>query len=417
MSDAALSEILASSYDIAAIRRDFPILQRKIHNKPLIYLDNSVTTQKPSTVIKAIHDYYAHDNANIHRGAYALSEYATAAYEKVRSQVRDFIHAKSTQEIIFVRGVTEAINLVANSFGRWQLKPQDEVLISTMEHHANIVPWQIICEQTGACVRVIPITTKGEIDKEAYARLLNPRVKIVALTHVSNVLGTINPVKELIAMAHQHNIPVLLDGAQAAPHMPIDVQQLDCDFYAFSAHKMYGPTGIGVLYGKEKWLEAMPPYHGGGNMINQVTFAKTFYRELPYKFEAGTPAIAGVIGMGAAIDYLTQLGMAQIGQYEQQLLRHALNAFNTIPGLQLVGHAPQRAAVFSFTLQNIHPHDIATILDHEGIAIRAGHHCAMPLMEHLGLTATARASFGIYNTCEEIDALVAALIKTQRIFQ
>ncbi|MGB6976503.1 MAG: cysteine desulfurase [Gammaproteobacteria bacterium] len=404
-------------YNVVAIRRDFPILQQRVHNKPLIYLDNSATTQKPQTVIKAIHDYYSHDNANVHRGAYALSERATAMYEKVRTQARDFIHAKNTHEIIFVRGVTDAINLVANSFGRLQLKPQDEVLISTMEHHANIVPWQIICEHTGALLRVIPITSNGEIDKEAYARLLTPRVKIVALTHVSNVLGTINPVKELIAIAHQHNIPVLLDGAQAAPHLAVDVQQLNCDFYAFSAHKMYGPTGIGVLYGKEKWLARMPPYQGGGNMVNEVTFAKTSYRELPYKFEAGTPNIAGVIGLGAAIHYLTQLGMEQIEYYEQELLRYALTALNNIPGLRIIGQSPQRAAVFSFTLPDIHAHDIATILDQEGIAVRAGHHCAMPLMEHLGLAATARASLGIYNTRDEIDALVIALTKVQRIFQ
>jgi cysteine desulfurase/selenocysteine lyase len=417
LNNIALDKTLSATYNVAAIRRDFPLLQQYVHNRPLIYLDNSATTQKPHSVIKTIHDYYCHTNANVHRGAYALSERASTAYEKVRNQVRDFIHAKNTQEIIFVRGATEAINLVASSFGRWRLKPDDEVLISTMEHHANIVPWQILCEQTGAHLRIIPLTKRGEIDKLAYASLLNPRVKIVALTHVSNVLGTINPVKELITLAHQHDIPVLIDGAQATPHMAVDVQQLDCDFYTFSAHKMYGPTGVGVLYGKEKWLTAMPPYHGGGNMISRVSFAKTSYRELPYKFEAGTPNTAGVIGLGATINYLTQLGMSHIEHYEQQLLRYALSALKTVPGLQLIGQAPQRVAVLSFTLPDIHSHDIATILDQEGIAVRAGHHCAMPLIEHLGLTATTRASLGIYNTREEIDALVKGLEKAQRIFK
>jgi cysteine desulfurase/selenocysteine lyase len=421
MSNAAVIEPTLTTankaYDVAAVRRDFPILHQQVHNKPLIYLDNGATTQKPLSVIQAIENYYCYYNANVHRGAYALSERASAAYENVRTQVQNFIHAKNSREIIFVSGVTAAINLVANSFGREQFKPGDEVLVSTMEHHANIVPWQIICAQTGAQLRVIPVTDQGEIDTTIFTRLLNPRVKMIALSHISNVLGTINPVKELITLAHQHHIPVLLDGAQAVAHRKVDVQELDCDFYTFSAHKMYGPTGIGVLYGKEKWLAEIPPYQSGGNMISRVTFEQTTYRELPYKFEAGTPNIAGVIGLGAAIHYLNQLGMPLITHYEQQLSQYALQALNKVPNLQLIGQAPQRAGIFSFAFSNVHAHDIATILDQEGIAVRAGHHCAMPLMERFGLAATTRASLGIYNTPAEIDALIQALAIVQRIFQ
>ncbi len=404
------------SLDMQLIRQDFPLLQQTVNGAPLIYLDNSNTTQKPQSVIEAMNQFYLHDNANIHRSVYRLSERATIAYENARTAIQNFIHAKYVHEIIFVRGTTEAINLVANSFGRSRIKAGDEILISAMEHHSNIVPWQLLCEQTGATLKVIPIHDDGTLDLAAFARLLNARTKLLAITHVSNALGTINPVQQMIKMAHEQKVPVLLDGAQATPHMPVDVQELDCDFYAFSAHKMYGPTGIGVLYGKTELLEAMPPYHGGGNMINQVTFEKTTYNVLPYKFEAGTANIAGVIGFGAAIAYLNSLGMENIAAYEQVLLHKATKILSSVPGLRLIGTAPHKAAVSSFVLADIHPHDVGTILDAEGIAVRVGHHCAMPLMERFQVPATVRASVAVYNTEAEIEKLAEALLKVKRMF-
>lgn len=397
-------------------RDDFPILKQQVHGKELVYLDSGATTQKPQAVIDAINHYYAFDNANVHRGVYTLSARATAAYEAAREKIAQFIHARHTHEIIFLRGTTEAINLVVQSYGRPHLQPGDEILISTMEHHSNIVPWQMLCEQTGAVLKVIPISDAGEIDLIAYEKLLNSRTKIVGIIHVSNVLGTINPIQKMIASAHAHNIPVLVDGAQAAPHLAVDVQALDCDFYTFSSHKMYGPTGIGILYGKTELLEAMPPYHGGGDMITRVTFEKTEYNKLPYKFEAGTPHIAGVIGLAAAIDYLQTIGMANIAEHETQLLTYATQALTAIPGLKIIGNAAEKAGIISFTLEDIHPHDIGTILDSEGIAIRAGHHCAMPLMQRFNLPATARVSFGLYNTQQDIDLLVAGIKKAQGLF-
>lgn len=402
--------------DWSNLRKDFPILERRIHGHPLIYLDNAATSQKPKTVIDKMTYYYYHDNANVHRGVHSLSDAATNAYEHARESVRQFINAARIEEIVFVRGTTEAINLVAQSYGRKFVGRDDEIIISTMEHHSNIVPWQLWCEQVGAKLRVVPVTDAGELDMAVYQQLLSPRTKMVAITHVSNVLGTINPVADIIAMAHQHKVPVLLDGAQAVPHMAVDVQALDCDFYVFSGHKMYAPTGIGVLYGKRHWLEQMPPYQGGGSMIDQVSFAKTTYAGLPAKFEAGTPSIADAIGMGAAIEYLTTIGMANIQQHEQYLLDYATAALQNIAGLRIIGTASHKASVISFVVEGIHPHDLATILDHHGIAVRAGHHCAMPLMQRYELPATARVSLGIYNTTAEVDALVVALENAKRLF-
>jgi cysteine desulfurase/selenocysteine lyase len=403
-------------FDVEIVRRDFPVLQQQIKGKPLIYLDNAATTQKPRQVLAALQRYYCEDNANIHRGVHALSVRATHAYEQVRELVRQFINAGQAHEIIFVRGATEAINLVAQSYGRSQLQAGDEIIISVLEHHSNIVPWQILCEQVGAVLRVIPINDAGELDLQGYVNLLNSRTKFVSLGHVSNAIGTINPLQRLIELAHQQQIPVLIDGAQGVPHMSVDVQALDCDFYVFSGHKLYGPTGIGVLYGKSQWLEMMPPYQGGGNMIKEVTFEKTSYNKLPYKFEAGTPNIAGVVGLGAAITYLNQWGIDRITQHEQSLLTYATERLSAISGLRIIGTAQQKAAVLSFVLQDIHPHDIGTVLDHEGIAIRVGHHCAMPLMARFNVSATARASFGLYNTPAEIEALADAIGKVQRLF-
>ncbi len=405
------------SFDINKIRSDFPILQQQVHGKPLIYLDNAGTAQKPQAVIEAVTQYYQHDNANIHRGVHSLSERATAFYEQARESVRQFINAKHAHEIIFVSGTTAAINLVAQSYGGTQLQAGDEILLTQMEHHGNIVPWQVVAQQTGANIRVVPILPNGELDLASLQQLLNSKTKILALTHISNVLGTINPIKEIVAMAHAKDVPVLVDGAQAIVHEKIDVQSLDCDFYAFSAHKLYGPTGIGVLYGKTDLLKKMPPYQTGGGMIAQVSFAKTEYQDLPAKFEPGTPNIAGVMGLGAAIKYLQQLGLVNIANYEYELLNHATAALQTIPELKIIGNAKHKAAVISFTLGDIHAHDIGTILNHHGIAIRAGHHCAMPLLESLGLPAVARASFGLYNSTAEIDALVAGLHEVKRIFQ
>ncbi len=398
------------------LREQFPILQEKIHGHPLVYFDNAATSQKPRCVIEAIDNFYLHNNANIHRGVHTLADRATQAYEDAREKTRAFINAKNLAEIIFVRNATEAINLVAESYGRKNFHAGDEVIISTMEHHSNIVPWQLICEQTGAKLQVVKIHENGELDLNHYEKLLNNRTKIVAITHVSNTLGTINPIKKIIALAHAHNIPVLIDGAQAVSHMQIDVQNLDCDFYAFSAHKMYGPTGVGILYGKEALLDAMPPYQGGGSMIKKVTFAKTEYADLPKKFEAGTPNIAGIVGFGAAIDFLTSVGINKILQHENDLLNYAKEKIIKINELKVVGNALDKVGVISFVLDKIHPHDVATILDTEGVATRAGHHCTMPLMDFYNIPATTRVSFGLYNIKEEIDIFIAAIDKVKKIF-
>lgn len=402
-------------FNVTNVRANFPILQQKIHDKPLVYLDNAATTQKPLSVINAISEYYLQQNANVHRGVHQLSEQATFAFENARKTIQQFIHAKHAHEIIFVRGVTEAINLLAYGWEQ-RLQAGDEILISAMEHHSNIVPWQVICAKKNAKLRVIPITEKGEIDLIAYQQLLNERTKLVAVTHISNVLGTINPIAKIITLAHAQNIPVLIDGAQATPHMPIDVQALDADFYVFSGHKMYGPTGIGILYGKEKLLEQLPPYQTGGGMISQVSFDKTFYQGLPEKFEAGTPNIAGAIGLQAAIKYLQQLDLQQIALYEAELLNYATQQLQQISDIKIIGQATEKSAVISFVMQQAHPHDVGTILDSEGIAIRAGHHCCMPLMDYFKLPATVRVSLGIYNTQDEIDKLIKGLIKVINIF-
>ena len=395
--------------DVAAVRRDFPVLERTVHGKPLAYLDNAASSQRPRAVIDAMSHYYETTHANVHRGVHTLSQEATELFEGAREKVRRFINARSTKEIVFVRGTTEAVNLVAQSFGRPRFGPGDEILISWLEHHANIVPWQLLCEQTGATLKVAPITPRGEIDFDAFVALLSPRTRLVALAHVSNALGTVVPVQRFLKVAKERGVPVLLDGAQAVPHLKVDVQALGCDFYAFSSHKMCGPTGIGVLYGREALLREMPPWQGGGDMILAVTFEKTIYNDLPYKFEAGTPAIADAIGLGAAIDYLEALGMERIAAAEHRLLEYATARLEEIPGLRIVGTAAEKAAVVSFTLEGIHPHDLGTILDHEAVAIRTGHHCAMPVMEFFKVPATARASFAFYNTRAEVDQLVAAL--------
>ncbi len=396
-------------------RKDFPILDQKVNDKDLVYLDNAATTQKPLSVIETISRYYSEINSNIHRGVHTLSQLATDEYEETRKKVQQFINAKNLNEIIFTRGTTEAINLITRSWGEAELKPGDEVIISEMEHHSNIVPWQMICEKTGAILKVIPMNDDGELLVEEYKKLINEKTKMVAVVHVSNALGTINPVKEIIQIAHDYDALVLLDGAQAVAHLPIDVQELDCDFYAFSGHKLYGPTGIGVLYGKENLLEKMPPYQGGGDMILMVTFEKTEYNELPYKFEAGTPNIAGTIGLGAAIDYVSEIGFEAIDAHEESLLQYATASLQEIPGFRAIGTAKEKASVVSFVIDGIHPHDLGTILDTEGVAIRTGHHCAMPVMTHFKVPATARASFALYNTRTEIDVLKAALIKTMEI--
>jgi cysteine desulfurase/selenocysteine lyase len=403
------------AFDVEALRRDFPILQQQINGKPLTYLDNAASSQHPRQVIDAISRYYEHDHANVHRGVHTLSQRATDAYEGARDVVRQFIHAKQSQEIIFVRGTTEAINLVAQSFVRPKAGPGDEILISGLEHHANIVPWQLVCEQTGASLKVIPISEAGEVDFAAFEKLIGPRTRILALAHVSNALGTMVPVEKFIAVARRHGVPVLLDGAQAIAHAAVDVQTLGCDFYCFSSHKMLGPTGMGVLYGRLPLLEAMPPWQGGGDMILSVTFEKTTFNQLPWKFEAGTPHISGAVGLAAAIRYLQNVGMDRIAAYEHELLVYATQRLQEIPGLRIVGTAPEKAAVVSFVIQGIHPHDIGTILDTEGVAIRTGHHCAMPVMNFFRIPATARASMAFYNTFEEIDRLVAGLEHTRKM--
>jgi cysteine desulfurase / selenocysteine lyase len=417
MSEATLRAVpQPAAFDVEAVRRDFPILHQEVHGKPLVYLDNAASAQRPRQVIAAVSDYYSHDHANVHRGVHALSQRATEAYEGAREKVRRYIHAASTDEVIFTRGTTEAINLVAQSWGRATLGAGDEIVISHLEHHANIVPWQMLCEQTGARLKVIPMTLSGELDLDAARLLIGPQVKLLAVGHVSNALGTINPVRELIGMARSAGARVLLDGAQALPHMRVDVQALGCDFYAFSGHKMFGPTGIGVLWGRESLLEAMPPWQGGGDMILAVTFEKTTYNRLPWKFEAGTPHIAGAIGLGAAIDYLEQLGIERAAAWEGELLDYATAGLLQVEGLRLIGTAEHKAAVISFTLEGVHPHDIGTIVDHAGVAIRTGHHCAMPVMDYYGVPATARASFAFYNTRAEADRLVSALRQAREVF-
>ena len=395
--------------DVQRVRRDFPILQQEVRGRPLVYLDNAATSQKPHQVIDALTRYYTAENSNIHRGVHYLSELATTKYEATRSTVKRFINAGEEREIVFVRGTTEGLNLVAQSFGRQRVGEDDEVIISTMEHHSNIVPWQMLCEERGARLRVIPINDDGELLLDEYEKLLSPRTKLVSLVHVSNSLGTINPIKRIIETAHAQGVPVAIDGAQAAPHLRLDVQDLDCDFYTFSGHKLFGPTGIGVLYGKAEHLEAMPPYQGGGDMIKSVTFEKTIYNDLPYKFEAGTPHIAGVIGLGAAIDYVEGIGLDRIGAHESELLRYGIERLSAIDGLKLIGTAGHKASILSFVLDGVHPHDVGSILDGEGIAIRTGHHCTQPVMERFGIAATARASLAFYNTKEEIDALVEGI--------
>jgi cysteine desulfurase/selenocysteine lyase len=404
------------SWDVEQIRKDFPILQREVYGKPLVYLDNAATTQKPQTVLDALQTYYTADNANVHRGVHLLSERATEAYEAARARIQRFLNAAHSREIVFVRGATEGINLVARTYGWRAVGLGDEILITGLEHHSNIVPWQMLCEDRGAVLRVVPIDDSGEVDLEAYDRLLSDRTRLVAVAHVSNALGTIVPVGRMIEAAHRRGIPVLVDGAQAVAHMSVDVQALDCDFYVFSGHKTFGPTGIGAVYGKAELLERMPPFHGGGDMIKSVSFEKTVYNDLPYKFEAGTPDISGAIGLGVALEYLEALGRDRVAAYEHELLAYGTERLSSCPGVRLIGTARQKAGVLSFVVDGVHAHDVGTILDHEGIAVRAGHHCAMPVMARFGVPATTRASLAFYNTREELDALVSGLEKVGEIF-
>ena len=401
--------------ELERIRQDFPILQRQVHGKPLVYLDNAATTQKPQSVIDAMGRYYSLDNANVHRGVHYLSEVATEAYDTVRQKTARFLNARFASEVIFTRGTTDGINLVAQSYGH-RLLPGDEILITEMEHHSNIIPWQLVAQQTGAVLRAAPMTDSGEIDLAEFEQLLSKRTRFVSVVHLSNALGTVNPVKEMIGLAHERGIPVLIDGAQSVPHLGVDVQDLDCDFLVFSGHKVYGPTGVGVLYGKESLLEKMPPYQGGGGMIDTVSIERSTWAPVPQKFEAGTPMIAEVIGLGAALDYVQALGLPSIASWEHQLLTYATQEFQQIPRLTLVGSASERASVLSFVLEGIHPHDIGTVLDQAGIAIRAGHHCAQPTMQHFRLPGTARASFGLYNTMLEVDQLAAAVRGVAEMF-
>jgi cysteine desulfurase/selenocysteine lyase len=412
----ALTSEVFAGFDVDKVREDFPVLKQRIHGKPLVYLDNAATAQKPFAVIEAIRKFYEVDCANIHRGVHELSQRSTAAYEETRIKAKRFLNARTKNEVIFVRGATEGINLVAASWGRRNVKEGDEIVISALEHHSNIVPWQMLCEEKSAKLRVIPMNDRGELLLEEYEKLLGPRTRMVAVGHVSNALGTINPVHQIVEMAHRAGALTLIDGAQAAPHLRIDVQALDADFYTFSGHKVFGPTGIGILYGKARLLNAMPPYQGGGDMIKSVTFEKTIYNDLPYKFEAGTPNIAGGIGLGAAFDYVTRIGLDKIAAYEHELLIYGTEALSRIPGLRLIGTAREKAAVLSFAVDGIHPHDIGTVLDRQGIAVRTGHHCAQPVMDRFGVPATARASLAFYNTAAEIDALAAGLEKVKEIF-
>ena len=407
----------AAGYDVERVRKDFPILAQRVHGKPLVYLDNAATTQKPLSVIASEVALYEHSYANIHRGVHFLSVEASEAYAKARVKARDFVHAGNDREIVFVRGTTEGINLVAQTYGRSHVGPGDEVLISALEHHSNIVPWQMLCEEKGGRLVVAPINDRGEIRMDELEKRLSARTKILAVAHVSNALGTLNPVKEIVALAHARGVPVLVDGAQAAPRLRVDMRDLDCDFYTFSGHKMYGPSGVGILYGKEALLEAMPPWQGGGDMIRSVSFEKTTYNLLPYKFEAGTPNIAGGIGLGAAIDYIGALGIDAIEAHENDLLAYATERLTAIPGLRVIGTAARKAAVISFTLEGVHPHDVGTVLDREGVAVRTGHHCAQPVMDFFQVPATSRASFGLYNTRGEVDVLVAGLEKVVEMFR
>jgi cysteine desulfurase/selenocysteine lyase len=408
--------MLATGFDVEKIREDFPVLKQTIHGKPLVYFDSAATAQKPFAVIDAIRKFHEVDCANIHRGVHELSQRSTAAYEETRAKTKRFLNARSKSELIFVRGTTEGINLVTSTWGRQNVKEGDEIIISALEHHSNIVPWQMLCEEKGAVLRIIPMNDRGELILEEYEKLLGPRTRMVAVAHVSNALGTIVPVRQIIEMAHRVGSLTLIDGAQAAPHMPVDVQALDADFYTFSGHKVFGPTGIGILYGKMKLLNAMPPYQGGGDMIRTVTFEKTTYNEVPYKFEAGTPNIAGGIGLGAALDYVTHIGLDKIAAYEHELLVYGTAALAQIPGLRMIGTARDKAAVLSFVIEGIHPHDIGTVLDRMGIAVRTGHHCAQPVMDRFQIPATTRASLAFYNTRAEIDALTEGLHKVKEVF-
>jgi cysteine desulfurase / selenocysteine lyase len=412
----ALRVVKSTELDLLYVRKDFPGLHQKVHGKPLVYLDNAATTQKPKTVIEAVNRFYTVDCSNVHRAVHELSDRATKAYEGARTIAKQFINARSEREIVFVRGTTEAINLVANSYARPQMKAGDEILISALEHHSNIVPWQLLSEQTGVRLVVAPINDAGELIMDEFQRRLGPKTALVAVAHVSNALGTVMPVGEIVRMAHARGVPVLIDGAQAVPHLRVDVPCLDCDFYAFSGHKVFGPTGIGVLYGREDLLERMPPYQGGGDMIRSVTFEKTLYNELPYKFEAGTPHIAGAIGLGAALDYVSQIGIDRLAAHEQELLAYGTEQLSAIPGLRLIGTARERAGVLSFVIEGIHPHDVGTVLDREGIAVRTGHHCAQPVMNRFGVPSTTRASLAFYNTKVEIDALANGIRRVQKLF-
>jgi cysteine desulfurase/selenocysteine lyase len=412
----SMAPVVHTKLDVTKIRKEFPILQRRVHGKPLVYLDNAATTQKPKVVIERLVRYYEEENANIHRGVHMLSVNATDAYDAARERVRQFLNAADPREIVFVRGATEGINLVARSFGATRIGAGDEVVISELEHHSNIVPWQMICEEKGARLNVIPITDAGELRLDVYERLLGPRTRIVAVTQVSNALGTVTPIAEIVRLAHDRGIPVLVDGAQAVAHMAVDVQALGCDFYVFSGHKVFGPTGIGVVYGRLPLLEAMPPYQGGGDMIRSVTFERTLYNEVPYKFEAGTQHIAGVLGLATAIEYVTQIGFDRINAHEHNLLTYGTEALSAVSGLRLTGTAQQKAGILSFVMSDVHPHDIGTILDRDGVAIRAGHHCCQPLMARLGVAATARASLALYNTRDDIDALATSLRRVREVF-
>ncbi|KPK53793.1 MAG: cysteine sulfinate desulfinase [Myxococcales bacterium SG8_38_1] len=411
-----ITSAAAPGFDARRVREDFPALHQDVHGKPLVYLDTAATSLKPQSVIDAVDEVYAKDCANIHRAVHLLSQRATARYEEARKKVQAFLNAAKKSEIVFTRGTTEAINLVAQSFGASVLREGDEVLVTELEHHSNIVPWQMLCQRTGAKLVVVPMTDRGEVLRNSFEEKLSDRTKVVALAHVSNALGTVLPVAELIALAHERGAVVLLDGAQAVSHVEVDVQALDCDFYAFSGHKLYGPTGIGVLYGKERLLDAMPPYQGGGDMIRSVTFEETIYNDLPYKFEAGTPNIAGAIGLGAAIDYYQSFDQKAVHAHERRVLEYATDALELLPGVRLIGTAPGKVAALSFLMDAAHPHDIGTIVDSEGVAIRTGHHCAQPVMEHFGIAATARASLGMYNTTDDVDALLSALEKVQELF-
>ncbi len=411
-----MKPVQKTKLDINTIREDFPVLTEQVHDVPLVYLDSAASNQMPVSVIERINHYHRHEHANVHRGIHTLSTKATIAMEEARDKVKEFINARFREEIVWTYGTTDAINLVANTFGRMNFREGDEIILTEMEHHANIVPWQIIAEQVGAVIRVIPMDDRGVLDFDHFTKMIGAKTRLLAITQISNVLGTVNPVKEYIDIAHEHDVPVLIDGAQSAPHMPVDVQDMDCDFFVFSGHKMYGPTGIGVLYGKKHWLDEMPPYRGGGEMIDRVTFEHTTYNETPFKFEAGTPPIVAAIGLGTAIDYIRDIGFAGMQQHEHELLQYATERLLSIDGLRIIGTAPDKASIVSFMLEDIHPHDIGTLLDQQGIAIRTGHHCAQPLMDRLELPATARASFSVFNTQEEVDKLVDSLKIVKRIF-